>query len=237
MTELITEVPGISAPLNSDSKLNPVVLPKGMDSNPQNSEGQDHLRLERVFQPFPSTESARELPDDYYAYLLNYTEQRISSVEDAAVRESKAGIRVSEKTQADAEHVVGQLVGRSGLLGEFLSDYMIAKGIPSRGDLVRAVHEDLDVRVGLGRLFLNMLEIRSNYMLDRIRRNTQKVSAIPCYSERGPLSSREYVALLALAKLDGTYDKDREREPVSYNPDGSVRDGQHRWAADELLFH
>ena len=237
MTALITEVLGISAPLPSNPEQAPLMQPSDMGSIPQNLEELERLHFEQVFQPFPSSEAVYELPDDYFAHLLNDTEPRTGSVEDAAVRESKDGIKVTDKTQADAEFIVGQLVGRSGLLGELLGNYMRAKDISTSGDLVKAIHDDLGVRVGLGRLFLDQLEIRSSYMPDRVKRNTQKVSMIPGYKDRGPLTSREYVALLALAKLDGTYDKDREREPISYNPDGSARDGQHRWAAEELLFH
>ena len=57
------------------------------------------------------------------------------------------------------------------------------------------------------------------------------------YEKFGKLKSSEYVALLALAKIDGSFDSSRADATQSHiNHDGTPGYGQHRTAADTLLW-
>jgi hypothetical protein len=73
-------------------------------------------------------------------------------------------------------------------------------------------------------------------MPPRIVRNKGKSSHLPMYAHLSELkpSSKEYVALLSLAMIDGTFQTLEQEDPV-YDERGYVREGQHREAAITLL--
>ena len=70
---------------------------------------------------------------------------------------------------------------------------------------------------------------------ERVMRNEQKVPNSKGYENIKDMKSREYVALLALSMMDGSFDYSKEENILNPTSDGKVIAGQHRWAAQELL--
>ena len=95
------------------------------------------------------------------------------------------------------------------------------------------VRNNAKLRLELGEYFLNSQAIYEDIMPVRIEENKQKVPGVNGYSQLGRLRSREYVALLTLARLDGTFDKDASNsEQIILGQDGIAIEGQHRFASD-----
>jgi hypothetical protein len=59
---------------------------------------------------------------------------------------------------------------------------------------------------------------------------------MPGYEDIPSMSSHEYVALLALAKLDGSFNYEGYfQDSIQHDESGNVLLGQHRAAADMML--
>jgi hypothetical protein len=229
MNEIIDSVPRFDIPASQTQEL-------GAPKTPEENE-REHL--ERIFAPLITPEGAEpEFDEDYFHNLLHDTgpqEVTYESIEAAAVR-TGGKLKVTEKTESHAKGELEHAIRRNGMLGDLLKGFAHSRGITANEELVKALREDLGLRVAVGKLFLDQLNIRAHYMPERIRRNEYKNSAIPEYKNRYPMTSHEYASLLALSKIDGTFDNERVREPIDVRSDGQVISGQHRWAADNLLF-
>ncbi len=72
-------------------------------------------------------------------------------------------------------------------------------------------------------------------LTERGIRNDQKVPSAKGYETIKDMKSREYVALLALSMMDGSFDYSKEENISESMSGGEVVAGQHRWMARSLL--
>lgn len=192
-------------------------------------------REEALFSPVVIPENEKDSDEsDYDDYVLGLVEAK--PVEAAAVRPSKE-VKGREIVSAETKQVAERVLEAALRHDEkFRSILERAIGeVPqdmSAETPVDRIRQDASVRLALGRYFLNKTHAMANSLPDRVKRNTQKN---PNYAGYGNfMSSREYVALLCLSMIDGTFDTSREDEVVFKN--GQVELGQHREAARDVLF-
>jgi hypothetical protein len=100
--------------------------------------------------------------------------------------------------------------------------------------IVEEIRNNPHVRLALGEYFINELWNLKDKLPDRVQRNTQKrPNHVGGY--HWDYTSFEYVALLCLSMLDGTYDPAKESSDPVVENNGSVTLGQHRYSAKLLL--
>lgn len=101
-------------------------------------------------------------------------------------------------------------------------------------DMAELIRGNSQLRIELGKYFLN--EIRTDeydrYSADRAP-GVGKQPSMPGYADN--LRSDEYVALLALSYLDGTFKVDETKSDPIKLRDGRVELGKHRYAAAKLV--
>ena len=103
------------------------------------------------------------------------------------------------------------------------------QGIPEQ------IRSNVDLRYALGKFLIDYVDydLSGSSMAPQPRRDYSKSPAFPGY---GNMRSREYVALLALSKLDGTFDVARaDNVTATYDTVSDDGGGQHRWTANQLL--
>ncbi|MCE7936917.1 hypothetical protein DYH10_03995 [Candidatus Saccharibacteria bacterium CPR2] len=152
---------------------------------------------------------------------------------------------IDEGTIRSAMHTMAEVLGNDASpISKILREHAnkISGGIePSpnllMGNMVEDVRTNPDLRIEIARATLESIEEHISLFPDRIRRNTEKLPGLTGYPER--VTSREYVALLCLSMLDGTFQNDRvpKSDNIQYDQEyGSVESGQHRASAEMLLF-
>lgn len=103
---------------------------------------------------------------------------------------------------------------------------------------VTMLQTNQELRNELGAHFLDKMNdpefLRS--MPPQVRMNSQKSSNQPQYSEIGSTTSREYVCLLAMSMLDGSFRINELTDATTeYNRRTDSGGGQHRYAAQKLI--
>ena len=149
---------------------------------------------------------------------------------------------VTERTKGRAEAKLKYLLYDDGFVEALNQQGIDARNIPT-GVLVDQVRTNPDVRLTFGKIFLDSIDEyyhisqRGNNISrlpSRISSNGNK-SPTGKVSEVDRMTSREYVALLCLAKVDGTFDEDSIRSTDRSIPNDIDRQGQHNKAADMIL--
>jgi len=99
-------------------------------------------------------------------------------------------------------------------------------------DAAEAIRSNNQLRLALGRHLLDKLN-HMPFLPSRLSNDTEiKRPNVDGYDE--PMTSKEYAALLAISMLDGTY-KNSPGDKIYIDRYGEVKNGQHRYAAQEVL--
>ncbi len=97
--------------------------------------------------------------------------------------------------------------------------------------------DNSDLRGALGKYLVDFIDTKmhASSLSGRVRRNLPKTIGHGGYSY-GSRPPAEAIALLTLAKLDGSFDiKQSENDPITYNPETEKGIGEHRWTMNNVL--
>ncbi|MFZ2544767.1 MAG: hypothetical protein WAW80_02225 [Candidatus Saccharimonadales bacterium] len=99
-------------------------------------------------------------------------------------------------------------------------------------DVATTIRDNNALRLELGKYLVDKLT-HMHYLPSRLSNDQDlKRPNVQGYDE--PMTSKEYSALLAMAMLDGTY-KDSPGDKIYFDRYKDVKNGQHRYAAQEVL--
>ena len=172
-----------------------------------------------------------------FEYLFDPNYVPSNNVEDTAVRNPK-GLPVSEGSFNAAKGVIDNLVTNSSLMQiidpeRALDPRVIMNNIRSSHLTRCRLFEYL--ASGLDRLAI----VNPGDLADRVLRNSGDNLKSPNYLGGGyyggKMLSREYVVVLAIAMMDGSFDVGRQDKMVTHYRNGEGRNGMHRDSARTLL--
>jgi len=127
-------------------------------------------------------------------------------------------------TDTNLEHLIGQQAGRVDL-GDPLA-------------VIDALRVDPELRLAVGTYLLLKLDriaaTHPDLLPEKVVVNGVKRPDHQAY-QLADMTDREYAARIALARLDGSFNPNREQDSVAYGENGKLRAGRHRAAADVLL--
>ena len=209
----------------------PEVLLKSWQETHEDQEKQPLSRVEIIFAPVVAEKRKNKEIDLDHLFDPNYDPSKIS-VEDAAVRDPEGRQRVTEESMLSAV----QSLNLAKLADDHISR-IIAEHNPTnvRGvELVEKLRTDPELRIHLGKYLMSKFDEYRFAMGDRVQRDTQKKPNYKGYEHLGPMKSSEYVPLLALSMLDGTF-IDAQEDYEQVKDDGTVTNGEHRQAARLVL--
>jgi hypothetical protein len=200
-------------------------------------------RKQQLFEPYAPVKHTIESSNyDHLFADIQDTVDGQASIERAAVRETTGRGVSTQDSEKYTQEVVLKRFGDQGDLRNSEISKIIGRHLEAGVSIdsqqaMLEVRNNAKLRLELGEYFLNSQAIYEDIMPVRIKENKQKVPGINGYSQLGRLKSREYVALLTLARLDGTFDKDvSNSEQIILGQDGIAIEGQHRFASDSILF-
>ena len=203
------------------------------------AEQEPRARADLLFAPvFASTEAQEDFD---FSYLVGDDSKAPKGVEDAAVRVDKnVRSRVTPESEREAADSLREAKRQDEQLEGIIEAYEKGQGKQLIGaDAVRAIRTDPGLRKEIGMYLTQKLEglVRTSIVPPRVNRNDGKSTKADGYSELGNLTSREYATLLALSMIDGTFNATLAAStPEDYDIRTDTGDGQHRFAARQLLF-
>lgn len=200
-------------------------------------------RLEKLFAP-PRVAGERSETEAVPVEVELDEEYLFGDKDVVATESSESGFGVSNEKKAhrlreeDIQQATHELRGvmKNPVIASIINQY---KGSLYRAeDLVGLVRKSADVRQQLGAHIVDLLDRgEGGAMPYRIVRDDWKTPNHAGYEDlAGKVRSREYVAKLVLAMLDGTFDiSQSNKDPIDIvHGDGL---GQHRTAAQQVLRH
>ncbi len=191
-------------------------------------------RQKLIFAPISkkSSEASGESSFDRL-FDQNYEMSNLST-EAAAIRSSVDREPNKESKKAAEDIMMDRALNPD--VKEIIASF--APNAKSAKELVGIVRVNAQLREVLADTMLNRLELYKDILPDRVRNNVQKNPNHKGYSSDSPIYAREYAVLLALSKLDGSfhYDNVAEADGVQVDSSGKVLLGQHRFAADLVLY-
>lgn len=194
-------------------------------------------RIEQLFSPVVKIEDKQSEANPYDA-LVDPNALFNGSVEGAAVRSSKERGNISDDSLETARNeYMSPLLqgGKDPGIAAMIKRHAKSETI-SPDDAMKLLREDSSLRKELGVYLLDKLAVSSYVLPERVARNGQKSPNWPGYESIPNMRSQEYVALLAIAKLDGTFNYEGYlQDSVQTDDSGNVVLGQHRAAADFIL--
>ncbi len=194
-------------------------------------------RIEQLFSPVVKNEDKQSDANPYDA-LVDPNALFNGSIEGAAVRSSKERGNISDDSLETARNeYMSPLLqgGKDPRIAAMIKRHAKTETI-SPDDAMKLLREDSSLRKELGVYLLDKLAVRSYVLPERVARNGQKSPNWPGYESIPNMRSQEYVALLAIAKLDGTFNYEGYlQDSVQTDDSGNVVLGQHRAAADFIL--
>lgn len=206
--------------------------PEGeIDPNPK--------RLELLFEPRVSVAKMPEpeydylfAPDDSYGVELTLHQRESANI----AAEQRNMVVVTDETRKDALDALQQSLRFNPELNRLISGAH-PEALPGSLAMVDAIRLEPGLRMEIGKYFLDKISRRVATLPERLRDNTEKSPRRRGYAHIPRLTSREYVALLCLAMLDGSFDsQSAASDPITYDSRGEVEFGQHRSAARDILF-
>lgn len=171
-------------------------------------------------------------PEDYKAKYGSQPPE--GSVKDAAVRDD-SGIN-REVSSSSLEYAQMTIEGNidptvKRIIAEF------SEGATQTTDLVNNIRTNPRLRERLALYFMDKIKLNLNDMPERVQRDAQKKPNHKGYEKLSYTTSREYASLLALSMLDGTFKFEATKtDPIVRDGNGEVEVGQHRAAAEILLY-
>ena len=192
-------------------------------------------RLEKLFAPVKIEET--QAPAISYDSLFDpNNDLQNRPVEGAAIRNEgkQRGVVTEESLKvARDEYMEPLLQGSKDVrISEMIKAAAHNSPLTSE-DAMQLLREDSSLRKEVGAYLLAKLEADTAILPERVARNNQKKANMAGYESIPSMSSHEYVALLAIAKLDGSFNY--EQDPIQEDKSGNVLLGQHRAAADMML--
>lgn len=206
---------------------------------PEQKAREDYIA--RLFQP-PQT-VPKEQPEADFSHLFSDTDEAMhKKVEDAAVQRSHSPQVTEESRQGAISSIAESLLSDTKLQG--ILNIHGAIGAKDRDasnqeklELIRkAILTNPGLRIDLAHHYLariHNLAVQQD-LPERVGRGKQKALYIPVNGLRHA-SSEDYVALLCISMLDGTFDPSKESEE-RYDWLLKKGTGQHRAAARLVLF-
>lgn len=222
--------------------------PLATDMHLENSSDNPELerfdkRVRELMRPLETDVDGMPFREDYtcvksnFEYLFDPNYVPSNNVEDAAVRNPK-GLPVSEGSFNAAKGVIDNLVTNLSLMQiidpeRALDPRVIMNNIRSSHLTRCRLFEYLASR--LDRLAI----VNPGDLADRVLRNSGDNLKSPNYLGggyyEGKMRSREYVVVLAIAMMDGSFDVGRQDKMVTHYRSGEGRSGMHRDSARTLL--
>ena len=222
--------------------------PLATDMHLENSSDNPELerfdkRVRELMRPLETDVDGMPFREDYtcvksnFEYLFDPNYVPSNNVEDAAVRNPK-GLPVSEGSFNAAKGVIDNLVTNLSLMQiidpeRALDPRVIMNNIRSSHLTRCRLFEYLASR--LDRLAI----VNPGDLADRVLRNSGDNLKSPNYLGggyyEGKMRSREYVVVLAIAMMDGSFDVGRQDKMVTHYRNGEGRSGMHRDSARTLL--
>jgi len=194
-------------------------------------------RIEQLFSPVVKNEDKQPDANPYDA-LVDPNALFTGSIEGAAVRSSKERGSISDDSLETArnEYMAPLLQGgKDPQIAAIIKRHAKTETI-SPEEAMKLLREDGSLRKELGVYLLDKLAVHSHALPERVARNEQKSANWPGYESIPNMRSQEYVALLAIAKLDGTFNYEGYlQDSVQTDDSGNVILGQHMAAADFAL--
>ena len=199
-------------------------------------------RLKTLFAPLKPLENNVQHPG--YDFLFNddpadrkIFDEYSKAYEKTAAKNAEYKKFVTPETIADSQLKLRRALEIDGRLRAIISNYYdLSK--TSMLDIVDALRENPEVRLEVGTYLLSKVDSAvsrySDIMPDRFIHNNQKNPDRSLVTVRN-MRSREWVAILCLAKLDGSFNKDLELIGPEFDTNGKPILGQHRAAADIVL--
>lgn len=198
-------------------------------------------RAERLFE-LPETLRANKQAEREANGHDDYMQQFMDPIEGEAHRNAQEsrdalGTKTTDVSRRDAKDTLASALWMDAKLGKIIHSYYEQTGSTDPIKVVDALRTDRQLRVAVGKHFLAKTEaLVHEHILqvpDRVVRNKQKVpkglAPVP------NLSSTEYVALLCVAMLDGTFDAEQAKSEPIVGEGGRVTIGQHRATANMVL--
>jgi hypothetical protein len=193
-------------------------------------------RIEQLFSPVVKIEDKQSDVNPYDALLDPSTNMEDWDVKDAEVRSptgrgivTDASLKVALK-----DYMTPMLNGGKDLQIADMIKAAAHNSLLNPEEAMQLLREDGSLRKEIGIYLLNKLE-NEPYLPDRVAGNGKKKSNVPGYENITDMTSHEYVALLAMAKLDGTFQPEIETTNEDSKELYGRRDGNHRIAADKIL--
>ena len=190
-------------------------------------------RVEQLFAPVGVEESHEDRNQGFdHLFDPDYDASKVR-VEDAAVRGPEGRQKVTAESEQDAADAL-----RYAVSGDYDLKRIIDQYNPNRfvgQDLVRHLRTDPEARVAVGKYLMSRFEEEVLSMGDRVRHDAGKRPNFKGYEGLGSLKSSEYVPLLALSMIDGTY-HEAAADTEQRKDNGAVTNGEHRQAARQILF-
>lgn len=200
----------------------------GLPSNNLENVRDPHLR--EIFQPIIRPDISKDRSDNPFAKAY----QTLGELRKA---QSEYDRFVNEKTKRLSAKELELVLKIDDELARILTKHL---GEVTTDQAVDALREQTDVRYDIGSYLLGKLnKIAADHpeeMPYRVLENVEKASA-NLYS-LGKMTGREYATYLALAKIDGSFNHDRQTKSDRIERDlvtKKVTHSQHCYAADYLL--
>lgn len=103
-------------------------------------------------------------------------------------------------------------------------------------DMPELARSNNDLRIEIGDYLLQKISSGDTRLAERVYTHYGKTVNHYGYSYVGLMDSKEAVAQIAIAMLDGTYKiEDCTSDPIEMNSWGQAIQGQHRWSAYQIL--
>jgi len=173
--------------------------------------------------------------DDYMQQFMDPIER--AAHEHAQESRDDLGTKTTDVSRRDAKDALASALWMDAKLSKIIHSYYEQTGSTDPIKVVDALRTNKQLRVAVGKHFLaKTAALVHEHILqipDRVVRNKQKVpkglAPVP------HLSSTEYVALLCVAMLDGTFDAEQAKSEPIVGEGGEVTIGQHRATANMVL--
>lgn len=214
-------------------------------------EGPKNPHLEKVFAPVlaPEVRTIDSTGDGSEYDFLMASDEKVYEAGHDALAQRSLSLEPVRAARQNYDRYVTEAAQRESFLRLFdvyRDDPMFAAIMSQAGfdtpsaEAVTALRENEALRYAVGTHLMDRLDTMilktPQYFGDRVQRNDEKQSAAPESVSLGKMKSREYVALLALMKLSGMFNRSKEtNDRGSRRQNGEVLLGQHRQAADRLL--
>lgn len=207
------------------------VAVRSLETSPQDTylaAREEHYR--RLFAPVGvEVKPAEEVS---YDHLFDPDYEAPKEVRWAASRTKEGRGTVTAEGKEKAQQILGEASKIDHRLRVIFEDALKRAG--EDVDLTELVRTDPEVRLAIGKHIIEKIQRHISMMPERVVNDTEKN---PNHSGYNAIKSRDYVALLALAMLDGSFNHVRQEKIYDFDSRGVAVLGQHRYAAKYLLEH